>query len=206
MLRDEEHGEELPLPQGSALQRQLAQLDRLEPPPELDHLVLARAREAIQAAPPTPFYRAPRWGLPFGLAATLAVACGLWLAMRGLHPGEARAPIAATPAEIAPAVAASAAVAVPPPAPAPALAAAQAPAPLAANAEVAEPRRSSEMPRARAAPRASQPEVSESSPLERSLRHIAELRSQGKTAEAEREWTALVERYPGLRQSAAATR
>ena len=56
----------------------------LEPPPELDHLVLTRARQAIERVPePAPYPAAP-WALPATLAVTLVltIAVGLhfWLA------------------------------------------------------------------------------------------------------------------------------
>jgi len=183
-VRDENLEEELPQPHDSALQRRLAQLDRLEPPAELDQLVLARAREAIQAPPPALFYRAPRWALPFGLAATVAIGCGLWLAFHGAHPLDAPrlAPATAALARAADSnVAATASISAAPVSPAQ---------PLLAGAAGA------------AAPLPAPP-VTQG--LQRSLRHIEKLRSQGKSAEAEREWTALLERYPGLRQRSAAS-
>lgn len=45
--------------------------DGLEPPPELDRLVLRQAREAIRAEDPLPLYRGPRWAAPLAIAATL---------------------------------------------------------------------------------------------------------------------------------------
>jgi hypothetical protein len=48
--------------------------DDLEPPAELDRLVLRQAREAIEAEPPHRVFRAPRWGMPVALAATLVLA------------------------------------------------------------------------------------------------------------------------------------
>jgi hypothetical protein len=48
--------------------------DDLEPPAELDRLVLRQAREAIESAPPQRVFRAPRWGMPVALAATLVLA------------------------------------------------------------------------------------------------------------------------------------
>jgi len=48
--------------------------DSLEPPAELDRIVLRQARDAIQpeAAPPR-LYRAPRWGASLAIAATLVL-------------------------------------------------------------------------------------------------------------------------------------
>jgi hypothetical protein len=48
--------------------------DDAEPPPELDRLVLNRAREAIQTPERPPIYRATRWAMPVGLAATILLA------------------------------------------------------------------------------------------------------------------------------------
>lgn len=47
--------------------------DGLEPPPELDRLVLRQAREAIRAEEPLPMYRGPRWAAPVAIAATLVL-------------------------------------------------------------------------------------------------------------------------------------
>ncbi len=47
--------------------------DALEPPPELDRIVLRQAREAIQESPPQRLYRGPRWGAGLSIAATLVV-------------------------------------------------------------------------------------------------------------------------------------
>jgi hypothetical protein len=48
--------------------------DGLEPPPEIDRLVLRQAREAIEPERPHRVFRAPRWGAPIALAATILVA------------------------------------------------------------------------------------------------------------------------------------
>ncbi len=55
--------------------------DDLEPPAELDRLVLRQAREAIEPPKPQRVFRAPRWGLPVGLAATLVLAFSVILHM-----------------------------------------------------------------------------------------------------------------------------
>jgi len=47
--------------------------DRLEPPPELDRIIIGNARRAIQGATPRPLYRAPKWALPVALAATIVI-------------------------------------------------------------------------------------------------------------------------------------
>ena len=48
--------------------------DELEPPLELDRVVLRQAREAIESARPHRMFRAPSWGMPVALAATLVLA------------------------------------------------------------------------------------------------------------------------------------
>jgi hypothetical protein len=48
--------------------------DGLEPPAELDRIVLRQAREAIEAEKPQRMFRAPNWGMPVALAATLVLA------------------------------------------------------------------------------------------------------------------------------------
>ena len=61
------------------IDRRLKSLGRLEPPAELDRLIIGRAREAIQGAPPVRVFRAPRWALPMGLAATILVSLSILL-------------------------------------------------------------------------------------------------------------------------------
>jgi hypothetical protein len=183
-MHEDEHNEafELPLPQGSPLQQRIAQLDRLEPPPELDDLVLSRAREAIRAPAPMPYFQPPRWALPFGLAATVVVGCALVLAVRAFGTHLSGAP-PGTPRAAAGAVMPAALHAARPTAPTTAPTAA----PTAAQVAVTV---------------AGAPAVAPAA-AQQWARHIARLRSQGKTAEAEREWTALLARYPELRQNAA---
>jgi hypothetical protein len=53
--------------------------DPLEPPADLDRLILRQAREAISAEQPQRVFRAPRWGMPVALAATLMLAVTLFL-------------------------------------------------------------------------------------------------------------------------------
>jgi len=48
--------------------------DQLEPPLELDRVVLRQAREAIESERPHRVFRAPSWGMPVALAATLVLA------------------------------------------------------------------------------------------------------------------------------------
>jgi hypothetical protein len=64
--------------------RRLAERDRIEPSPELDRLVLDKAREAIDVPANAPVYRSPRWALPVALAATLVLAFAVVLNMSRL--------------------------------------------------------------------------------------------------------------------------
>jgi len=48
--------------------------EELEPPLELDRVVLRQAREAIAGERPHRVFRAPSWGMPVALAATLVLA------------------------------------------------------------------------------------------------------------------------------------
>jgi hypothetical protein len=59
--------------------RRLKSLDRLEPPLELDRIIIGQARQAIQGAPPVPMFRAPRWALPMGMAATILISLSILL-------------------------------------------------------------------------------------------------------------------------------
>jgi len=92
--------------------RRLKSLDRLEPPLELDRIIIGQAREAIQGAPPVPMFRAPRWALPMGMAATILISLSVLLdlgvrdAIRkdagrpAVHMPEAAFPASAAPAAI----------------------------------------------------------------------------------------------------------
>ncbi|HEY6924734.1 MAG TPA: hypothetical protein VI653_14770 [Steroidobacteraceae bacterium] len=60
-------------PAGQAFPKGLEPPDPLQPPPELDRIIIGKAREAIQGAAPLPLYRAPKWALPVGLAATMVI-------------------------------------------------------------------------------------------------------------------------------------
>ena len=68
-----------------------AQHDRLEPPPELDRIVIGNARKAIQGAAPMPLYRAPKWALAVGLAATVVISFAVVLEL-GLRTKRAPTP------------------------------------------------------------------------------------------------------------------
>ena len=110
--RDDEF--EAYLKRRARIDRRLRSLDRLEPPPELDRIIIARARQSIQAAPPVPLFRAPRWALPMGMAATILISLSvlLDLGMRDAVRRDARRPamiVAAMARQSEPAAAATSA-------------------------------------------------------------------------------------------------
>jgi hypothetical protein len=107
------------------IDRRLKSLDRLEPPPELDRIIIGQARQAIQGAPPATMFRAPRWALPMGMAATILISLSILLdlGVRDAIRKDAGRPAAMARA-VAPAVAPGPALslepeAVPSPSPAP---------------------------------------------------------------------------------------
>ena len=53
--------------------------DVLEPPPELDRIVLRQARDAIRRETSEPAYHGTRWGMPIALAASVLVAATIVL-------------------------------------------------------------------------------------------------------------------------------
>jgi hypothetical protein len=55
--------------------------DVLEPPPELDRIVLRQARDAIRRDNSEPAYHGTRWGMPIALAATVLVAATIVLSI-----------------------------------------------------------------------------------------------------------------------------
>ena len=64
--------------------------DGLEPPAELDRIVLRQAREAIEGDRPAPVFRTPRWIAPFAIAATLVL--GLAIVFKAGVPDVDRVP------------------------------------------------------------------------------------------------------------------
>ena len=79
-----QHGDDFEayLQQRSVLPHRLSKAERFEPPPELDRIVLERAKAAIRSSQSTPIYLPARWALPFGLAATVVMAFAVILHMR----------------------------------------------------------------------------------------------------------------------------
>ena len=53
--------------------------DEIEPPNDVDRLVLRQARDAIKPAQPERMYRGPGWGVPLAVAATLLVCLSMVL-------------------------------------------------------------------------------------------------------------------------------
>jgi hypothetical protein len=68
--------------------------DNLEPPHDLDDIVLRKARQAIQAPKELPLYRAPRWALPVGIVATilLCLSVALNVSLNSHRPEEPVSP------------------------------------------------------------------------------------------------------------------
>lgn len=71
------------------------QRDELEPPRDLDRIVLAKAREAIEMPPQLPLYAGARWALPVALAATVLLSFAIIVHM-GALPRSARQSAPAT--------------------------------------------------------------------------------------------------------------
>jgi len=175
----------------STLQRHLTELDRLEPPAEVDEFVLAKARDAIEAPSPAPVFTPMRWAAPFALAASVLIAIGVVFLQRSRpapRPAsssqlseevtvtgrrrEAAAPMQSAPVAVAPAVAAPPAVAPPPEA-----AGEVEPAFMAARSSAAAKRLSPQQ----------------------WMRQIDALRAAGQSEEADRQLTLLRQTYPKFR-------
>jgi hypothetical protein len=169
----------------SPLQRKLTEIDRLEPPQELDRIVLSRARVAIEGSESMPLYRSLRSSLPFGLAATLVLVITVVIAT---HPRSASHPSPAV-AKAVPASAPGRQAAAPPPAAMRSSAAVDA---------LGETKLAAPVPgRVMAIPATS---ANLQAPPARDatawLKDIRELRRSGRNAEAEREWSAFLKAHP----------
>jgi len=81
MITDSEYHDDFEayLKRRVSIDRRLALIDRLEPPPELDRIIIGRARAAIQSPAPVAAFKAPRWAVPMGLAATILVSLSMLL-------------------------------------------------------------------------------------------------------------------------------
>ena len=80
----------------SGIRPHATQSDGLEPPAELDRLVLARAREAIAIRKPPALFRSARWAVPVSVAATVVLSVAVVLHMGLLSPPAQRQPAGAT--------------------------------------------------------------------------------------------------------------
>ncbi len=74
-MSDSEHDDEFEayLKRQGPIHKGMTSLERPEPPPELDRIVIGNARKAIRSRSPVRLYRAPKWALPVGLAATILI-------------------------------------------------------------------------------------------------------------------------------------
>ena len=81
MITDSEYHDDFEayLKRRVSIDRRLALIDRLEPPPELDRIIIRKARAAIQSPAPVAVFKAPRWAVPMGLAATILVSLSMLL-------------------------------------------------------------------------------------------------------------------------------
>ena len=71
--------------------------DEIEPPNDIDRLVLRQARDAIKPPQPERMYRGPGWGVPLAVAATLLVCLSLVLHVvmpKKVAPGDSTQQIA----------------------------------------------------------------------------------------------------------------
>jgi hypothetical protein len=107
--RDDEF--EVYLKRRGRIDRRLKSLDRLEPPAELDRIIIGQAREAIHGPIPVGLFRAPRWALPMGMAATILISLSILLdlGMKGAiqrdaswGPRAARTTAAVAPSAVSP--------------------------------------------------------------------------------------------------------
>lgn len=103
-MSDTEHDPDFEafLKRRSPIHRRLSDFDHAEPSVDLDRVVLNRARAAIETPAQPPMYRATRWAMPVGLAATILIAFTVLLNID--HKAEKKAaPLAATTSVAAPA-------------------------------------------------------------------------------------------------------
>ena len=167
---------------------QLPAAHELEPPAEVDRLVLRQAREAIRPSRELHEIRGAGWGMPLALAATVLVTVTIVLNVMvarkvdntpsDIHQAAQRIDLAAPPATTAPAAA-------------PAAPTSNNPARPAADAALADLRRPATAPAVEPAPE-SRRAVTKAAPAWRHdtqswLAEIDKLRAQGKSAEADAE-------------------
>lgn len=215
MSEEQDKDFEAYLARRATLGRQKGSADELEPPEELDRIVLANAREAIRISHSPPPFKPVRWGLPVGLAATVLLSLAVVLHFGMLSkPAKEAAPVepeveTRIMADLAEQEQAPTITTPPEPrkAPAPAMAAtpqaqmkreqaaANAAESLASRAAVAAP-----PPPAAPLPAPSAPATTDAAKPKEDptawLRRIAALRAQGKTQDADREWQSFRQTWP----------
>ena len=173
--------------------------ERLEPPPQLDHIVLSRAREALEAeadeepaaVPPD---RSVRWALPFALTATLVMSIAVVTVLKATR---GPAVLAGSSAAIAPAQSVPTARAPGSPS---ALVEIRAAAPRPVSVEPAAPSPARSFTTAAQLSSSVVHAARKSSPQARDqgawLAEIRALRAAGKNREADAEWAALLSAHP----------
>ncbi len=173
-MSESEHDPEFEafLKRRSPMHRRLSDFDHAEPSIDIDRLVLGRAREAIETPAQPPVYRASRWAMPVGLAATILIAFTVLLNIDHKAARQAQ-PLAAETSAAVPA------------------------APLAAAAEMSADTAVGVQAQKRMSVQAPPPGAAAAhADAESWLREIAALRAAGKTDQADRELVAFRQAYP----------
>ena len=82
-MSDSEHDDEFEayLKRQVPIHKGMRTPERPEPPPELDRIIIGNARKAIRSHSPMRLYRAPKWALPVGLAATILISFSVLLGL-----------------------------------------------------------------------------------------------------------------------------
>jgi hypothetical protein len=176
----------------SRLQRTLTEIDHLEPPQELDRIVLSRARFAIEGTEGMPLYRSLRSSLPFALAASLVLTI---IVVFATHPrsrpertaSAAAAVVTNTMDSHAPGRQLARAPAQSPPVPL------ALPAPAQVGAAKQAPSTDRLVATRAAAANLQAPAARDATAW---LKDIRELRRSGRNADAEREWAAFLKAHP----------
>lgn len=176
----------------AGISARLTESDGLEPPAELDRIVLANAREAIRIRSSPPPFRFARWAVPFGAVATVVLSFAVVLHLGLLSPKATREVEKAeaqlgSPQSAQQASSEVAADSITPAAPPAANTTAAPAAGLAEPAGVA-----------KRAAKQEDPQVW--------LKRIEELRAQGKVAEADRELEAFRKAWPDYPVNAGSNR
>lgn len=80
------------------IDKRTSSLEHLDPPPELDRIVISKARKAIRSSP-IHFFHAPKWALPVGLAAIILVSFAIMLDL-GVRESRREMGMQAAPTEV----------------------------------------------------------------------------------------------------------